>query len=127
MLKLKNVEELKKLREDAQRAFQVRTQTSTRIIVGMGTCGIAAGAREVMQAILKELEQRKIEANVETTSCIGMCVREPLVDIEQAGLTRVTYGNIKVDMVPRLIEEHLIRGQVVQEWVIGRLGAEGVM
>jgi NADP-reducing hydrogenase subunit HndB len=127
MLKLKNVEDLKKLREDAQRAFQVRTQTSTRIIVGMGTCGIAAGAREVMQAILKELEQRKIEANVETTSCIGMCVKEPLVDIEQAGLTRVTYGNIKVDMVPRLIEEHLIRGQIVQEWVIGRLGAEGVM
>ncbi len=122
MLKLKNVEELKKLREDAQRAFQVRTQTSTRIIVGMGTCGIAAGAREVMQAILKELEQRKIEANVETTSCIGMCVKEPLVDIEQAGLTRVTYGNIKVDMVPRLIEEHLIRGSDcagVGDWPLG--------
>ncbi len=127
MLKLKNVEELKKLRDDVQRAFQVRTQTSTRIIIGMGTCGIAAGAREIMHAILKELEQRKIEANVETTSCIGMCVKEPLVDIEQGGMTRVTYGNIKVDMVPRLIEEHLVKGKIVQEWVIGRLGAEGVI
>ena len=127
MLRLKSVDELKKLREEAQRAFHVRTQTSTRIIIGMGTCGIAAGAREVMQAILKELEQRKIEANVETTSCIGMCVKEPLVDIEQGGMSRVTYGNIKVDMVPRLIEEHLVKGTIVPEWVVGRLGAEGII
>ena len=127
MLKLKNVEELKKLRDDVQRAFQVRTQTSTRLIIGMGTCGIAAGAREIMHAILKELEQRKIEANVETTSCIGMCVKEPLVDIEQGGITRVTYGNIKVDMVPRLIEEHLVKGKIVPEWVVARLGSEGVI
>jgi NADP-reducing hydrogenase subunit HndB len=127
MLKLKSVDELKRLREDAQRSFRVRTQTSTRIIIGMGTCGIAAGAREVMNVILKELEQRKIEANVETTSCIGMCVKEPLVDIEQGGTTRVTYGNIGVDMVPRLIEEHLVKGKIVQDWVVARLGPEGVI
>lgn len=127
MLRLKSVDELKRLREDAQRSFRVRTQTSTRIIIGMGTCGIAAGAREVMNVILKELEQRKIEANVETTSCIGMCVKEPLVDIEQGGMTRVTYGNIGVDMVPRLIEEHLVKGRIVQDWVVARLGPEGVI
>ena len=127
MLKLKSVDELKRLREDAQRSFRVRTQTNTRIIIGMGTCGIAAGAREVMNVILKELERRKIEANVETTSCIGMCVKEPLVDIEQGGTTRVTYGNIRVDMVPRLIEEHLVKGKIVQDWVVARLGPEGVI
>jgi NADP-reducing hydrogenase subunit HndB len=50
-----------------------------------------------------------------------MCVREPLVDIEQAGKPRITYGNVKPNMVPRIIEEHLIKGNVVDEWVIGRL------
>jgi NADP-reducing hydrogenase subunit HndB len=126
MSKLKSIEELKKLRENLLKGMQVRTQTGTRVIVGMGTCGIAAGAREVMQAILNELDRRKIEANVETTSCIGMCAREPLVDIEQAGLPRVTYGNIKPEYVPRLIEEHLIKGQVVVEWAVARLSPDDI-
>lgn len=121
MPKLKSLEDLKKVREEAQQGLKVRVETGTRIIVGMGTCGIAAGARDVMRAILEELEKRKIEAHVETVGCIGMCVREPLVDIEQAGQPRVTYGNVKPDMVPRLIEEHLINGRVVVEWVVGRL------
>ncbi len=121
MPKLKSVEDLKKIREEAQQTLKVRLETGTRIIVGMGTCGIAAGARDVMHAILEELEKRQIEAHVETVGCIGMCAHEPLVDIEQAGHPRITYGNIKPDMVPRLIEEHLIKGNVVQEWVVGRL------
>jgi NADP-reducing hydrogenase subunit HndB len=126
MLKLKSVDQLKRLREEMRQSYQVRSQTSTRIIVGMGTCGIVAGAREVMQAIMAELEKRKIEANVETTSCIGMCVKEPLVDIEQAGQTRITYGNIKPDMVPRLIEEHLVQGKIIHDWAVAQLNAEGV-
>jgi NADP-reducing hydrogenase subunit HndB len=126
MPKIKSLEELKKIREDAQKDIRVRTETGTRIIVGMGTCGIAAGAREVMHAILKELEQRDIEAHVETVGCIGMCAKEPLVDIEQAGKPRVTYANITPDMVPRLVEEHLKQGRAVQEWAIGRLDAKGI-
>ena len=121
MPKLKSVEDLKKIREEAQQTLKVRLETGTRIIVGMGTCGIAAGARDVMHAILEELEKRQIEAHVETVGCIGMCALEPLVDIEQAGQPRVTYGNIKPDMVPHLIEEHLIKGNVVHEWVVGRI------
>lgn len=121
MPKLKSLEDLKKIREEAQQTLKVRLETGTRIIVGMGTCGIAAGARDVMHAILQELEKRQIEAHVETVGCIGMCVHEPLVDIEQAGHSRITYGKVRPDMVPRLIEEHLIKGNVVQEWVVGRL------
>ena len=121
MPKLKTLEDLKKLREEAQQDLKVRTGTGTKIIVGMGTCGIAAGARETMHAILKELEKREIDANVTTVGCIGMCIKEPLVDIEQAGKPRITYGNVKPDMVPRLIEEHLVNGNVVDEWVVGRL------
>ncbi len=121
MAKLKTIEELRKLREEAQQDLKVRLETGTKIIVGMGTCGIAAGARETLHAILDELKNREIEAHVTTVGCIGMCVKEPLVDIEQAGKPRVTYANVMPDMVPRLIEEHLIKGSVVEEWVLGRL------
>jgi NADP-reducing hydrogenase subunit HndB len=121
MPKLKTIEDLKKLRSEAQSDLKVRLETGTKITVGMGTCGIAAGARETMHAILEELKKREIEAHVTTVGCIGMCIKEPLVDIEQAGHPRITYGNVKPNMVPRLIEEHLIKGQVVDEWVVGRL------
>jgi NADP-reducing hydrogenase subunit HndB len=121
MPKLKSLEDLERLRERAQRELKTRLETSTTITVGMGTCGIAAGARETMHAILDELEKRQIDAHVTTTGCIGMCVKEPLVDIEQAGKPRVTYGQVHPDMVPRLIEEHLINGRVVEEWAVGRI------
>jgi NADP-reducing hydrogenase subunit HndB len=123
MPRLKTLEDLKKLRETAQDDLKVRLETGTKIIVGMGTCGIAAGARETMHAILEELKKREIEAHVSTVGCIGMCVKEPLVDIEQAGKPRITYANVRPNMVPRIIEEHLIKGNVVEEWAIGRLPA----
>jgi NADP-reducing hydrogenase subunit HndB len=121
MPKLKTLEDLKRVREEAQQTMKVRLDTGTTITVGMGTCGIAAGARETMHAILEELAKRNIDAHVTTVGCIGMCVSEPLVDIEQAGQPRITYANVKPDMVPRLIEEHLIKNQPVEEWVIGRI------
>ena len=121
MPKLKSLEELRALRENLQRDIKVRSETSTTITVGMGTCGIAAGAREVMHAILAELEERSIDAHVTTVGCIGMCSKEPLVDIQQGDEPRVTYGNITPAMVPRIVEEHLIGGEVVDEWVVGRV------
>ncbi len=123
MPKLKSLDDLKRIREEAQAGLKTRLETGTRIIIGMGTCGIAAGARDTMQAILEELDKRQIEAHVETVGCIGMCVMEPLVDIEQAGQPRVTYRNVKPDMVARLIQEHLVNGRVVEEWAVGRLSA----
>jgi len=121
MPKLKSLEELQQLRERAQKEIKARTQASTTITVGMGTCGISAGAREVMHAILAELEERSIDAHVTTVGCIGMCSKEPLVDFQQGDEPRVTYGNVTPAMVPRIIEEHLIGGEVVGEWVVGRV------
>jgi len=121
MPRLKSLEDLEKLREEAQKKLETRLETGTTITVGMGTCGIAAGARATMHAILEELDKRQIDAHVATTGCIGMCAKEPLVDIEQAGKPRVTYGQVHPDMVPRLIEEHLINGKIVEEWVVGRI------
>jgi len=121
MPKLKSLEELQKLRQRLHKDIKARAETSTTITVGMGTCGIAAGARETMQAILAELEARSIDAHVTTVGCIGMCSKEPLVDIQQGGEPRVTYGNVTPAMVPRIIEEHLVRGNVVEEWAVGRV------
>jgi len=126
MPKLKSIEDLQRIREQARKDFKVRTETGTKIIVGMGTCGIAAGARETMHAILAELSKQGIDANVTTVGCIGMCSKEPLVDIEQAGRPRITYCNVHPDMVPRIIDEHLLKGQVVQEWAMGRVAGEGL-
>lgn len=126
MPKLKSIAELRKIRKEAQKDLKVRTETGTKVIVGMGTCGIAAGARETMHAILEELNRREIDAHVITVGCIGMCSKEPLVDIEQAGQPRITYCNVHPEMVPRLIEEHLVNGNVVQEWAMGRVPTEGI-
>lgn len=120
MPQVKSLDELRKLRDQVKEEISTRIETGTTIIVGMGTCGIAAGARDTMHAILQELDKRQINAHVRTVGCIGMCAREPLVDIEQAGKPRVTYGNVTPDMVPRLIEEHLKNGHVIEEWVVGR-------
>jgi NADP-reducing hydrogenase subunit HndB len=122
MPKLKSLDDLQALRQQLQKDIKARTDTATTVTVGMGTCGIAAGAREVMHAILNELENRGIDAHVTTVGCIGMCSKEPLVDIQQGDEPRVTYGNITPAMVPKLIEEHLVNGNVVDEWVVGRVG-----
>ncbi len=119
MPRVTSVEELRQLRDDVRRSLAERDETATKIIVGMGTCGIAAGAREVLEAIEAELARRGIAAKVSTVGCVGMCVQEPLVDIVQ-GDRRVTYGRQSADTVPTLIEEHLVNGRIISEWVVAR-------
>ena len=121
MPKIKSIEDLQRVRAQAEQTIKVREKTGTQIIVGMGTCGIAAGARDTLHAILDELSRRNLQANVTTVGCIGMCVQEPLVDIIQPGQPRITYGRISSDKVPRLIEEHLVNGHVIREWVVGEI------
>jgi NADP-reducing hydrogenase subunit HndB len=121
---VKSLEEFQQLRQEIIQSVRTSRQTSTVITVGMGTCGIAAGARETLQALQTELDKRQIEASVVTAGCIGVCVCEPLVDIQQAGRGRIVYANVQPDMVPRLIDEHLVRGQPVRSWVVGRMEPE---
>lgn len=124
MPKLKSLQDLTRVREEAKAALRLRVQTGTSVYIGMGTCGIAAGARETMQAFQEELGKRKIEAYVGAVGCIGMCVKEPLIDIQQAGGPHILYANVQPEMVPRLIEEHLVQGRPVKEWVICRMPNE---
>jgi NADP-reducing hydrogenase subunit HndB len=124
MAKLATTADLDRLRDAKQRALHAEAATGTVITVGMGTCGIAAGARETLTAIREELAKRRIEARVGIVGCIGICVKEPLVDIQQAGRPRITYANVLPDMVPRLIEEQLMHGRPIKQWIIGRLPTE---
>ena len=126
MPKLSSRDELQRFCEQARRNLGVRAETETRIIVGMGTCGIAAGARDTMHAILAELQKRGIDVQVTSVGCIGICSKEPLVDIQRPGGLRITYTNVQPEMVPHLIEEHLVKGNIVREWAMGRLPGEGI-
>jgi len=119
---LKTIEDLKRLREQVQSETRVRQESSKQIIVGMGTCGIAAGAREVMTAILDEITKRKLEdITVRQTGCIGMCEKEVLVDIVLPGEPRITYGRVTAADIPRIIVEHVINGCLIKEMVVGKI------
>ena len=123
MPQLKSLDELRALRQQLQKDVQARTEASTTITIGMGTCGIAAGAREVMSAVLEGLAARGLNAHVTTVGCIGMCSKEPLVDIKRKDQPKITYGNVTPVMVPRILDEHVAGGHVVEEWVVARVAA----
>ena len=119
---MKTLEDLKALREKLKADMKVRQNDGTKIIIGMGTCGIAAGAREVMSAVLNELAVRKLnDVQVQQTGCIGMCVKEVLVDIVRPGEPRITYGKVKPEDVKKIIAEHVVNGRIVEEMVVGKI------
>jgi len=124
MPKLKNAQDLAALRESLQNSIQVKKAKEISITVGMGTCGQAAGAGDTYQALERELAAHGVMANLRSVGCIGMCVMEPLVDIQLPGAPRVTYANVRPAQVPRLIEEHVLNGQVVVEWMLGYVPPE---
>lgn len=124
MKKISSFKDLQDLRESAKEQLASRQQNEVQVIVGMGTCGIAAGAREVLGELLKELQRRNMtNVSVIKTGCIGMCEREVLVDVARPGEDRVTYGRVTPRDVPRLVGEHLVNGRVVEDLVVGRIAA----
>jgi len=88
----------------------------TRIVVGLGTCGIAAGGDKVMDAIKEQAAARGLDVEIDFTSCIGMCYREPMVEIALAGAPSVIYGDIFADKVEKLLESHIVNKTPVYEW-----------
>ena len=119
---MKSLDELRKLREKAQEAIRLREQTDgTKIVVGMGTCGIAAGAREVMLALIEELEKKNITDVVVTqTGCAGLCEKEPLVEVIRPGEPKITYGYMTPEKARMMVTSHIVNGQVIGEYVIAR-------
>jgi|SRR5690554_4616518 len=118
---MKSLKELNKLKEEALKEIQLRnTEKKPTIIIGMGTCGIAAGASDILQSVLKEIDKRGLDIRVTQTGCIGMCEKEPLMDVQLPEEDRITYGNLDPDDVKRIIVEHVINGNVIREKAIAR-------
>lgn len=121
MALIKSIEDLKKIRDEAKDMINLRVdnETKTRVVVGLGTCGIAAGARSVMLAILDELKKRNIDNVIVTeTGCIGLCQYEPIIDVIKPGQSKVTYVNMDPEKAREVVVKHIINNQVVDEYVV---------
>ena len=118
---LASIDELRAMQEKARAEKTEREDNKTTIILGMGTCGIAAGVNEVAAGVRSELKKHKIAAEVINVGCIGMCHNEPLLDIQQPGLPRITYTNVKPKIVGKIIEKHLVQGKYNKRWIYGQL------
>ena len=96
-----------------------------KIMIGMGTCGMGAGAKGVLASIEKELKKQKQSVDLIRTGCIGMCSHEVLVDVILPGRTRVTYSKVKPDIVPQILEEHIGQGKVVKKYALSQMPHNG--
>jgi len=123
-MKLK-IGDLEKIREKAQRTAILRQgKAKAKITVHMGTCGIAAGAREILSQVLKEIERKKIKDVIVTTSgCAGLCSREPMATVEITGKPPIKYVSLTREKVKQIIDEHIIKGNTVNEYALA-VGSE---
>jgi len=118
---MKSLDELKKLREESIKNLEMRnTDKSVRVVVGMATCGISAGARPVLNTLVEEVAMRHLnDVQVAQTGCIGMCVLEPIVEVYEPNKEKVTYVNVTAEKAKRIVAEHIVNGSVVKEFTIG--------
>lgn len=120
MSAIKSLEELKKVREEALKKRQLKIEPgSTQIIVGMGTPGIAAGARDTMKAILEFIQEHQLpNITVRQTGNIGLDSWEPIVQVIVGEEKTVTYGKVTPSVAKRIMRQHVQEGKIVEEYVI---------
>ncbi|MBQ9680673.1 MAG: (2Fe-2S) ferredoxin domain-containing protein [Ruminococcus sp.] len=122
---MKSLAELQAIRDRAKAQLDLRKENpnAARVLVGMATCGIAAGARPVLNAFTEEITKRGMtdSITVTQTGCIGICQYEPVVEIEVPGEEKVTYVKVAPEMVPRIVNDHLVNHNVVTEYTIGAI------
>ncbi len=120
---MKSLAELQAIKEKMQNKVNLRASDdgeTIRVVVGMATCGIAAGARPVLNAFLKEIEDRRLSNVICTqTGCIGICQYEPVVEITTPDGTKTTYVKMNEDKVAKVVTEHIVNNKIVQEFTIG--------
>ena len=122
---MKSIEDLKKIREEMQDKIVVRSGSGKmRIVVGMATCGISAGARPILDTLVEALDGSDLADKVAVyqTGCIGICQYEPVVEVYTGEDERVTYVKMDAEKAKRVFEEHVKGGKVVTEYVIGNAG-----
>ncbi|MCL2054671.1 MAG: (2Fe-2S) ferredoxin domain-containing protein [Oscillospiraceae bacterium] len=118
---MKSLEELKALREKMKSQVEIREDDANalRVVVGMATCGIAAGARPVLTAFSNGVQERGLRGvSVVQTGCIGLCQYEPIVEIHAAGGEKTTYVQVTADMVDEIIAQHIVNGKPVNKYTI---------
>jgi NADP-reducing hydrogenase subunit HndB len=120
---MKSLEELKAIRERVRGEMNLRREDGAdniRIVVGMATCGIAAGARPVLSACVEEVRRRGLtNVTVTQTGCIGVCRLEPIVEVFEPGAEKVTYVNMTPEKAAQVISEHIVNRKVKLEYTIG--------
>ncbi len=118
---MKSLADLEAIRAKTLENINMRKdENAARVVVGMATCGIAAGARPVMLAFMDEIKNRNLtHVTVGQTGCIGLCRYEPMVDVILPGKEKVTYVHVNPDMVGRIVTEHIVNGNPVEEYTIG--------
>ena len=119
---MKSLEELFAIRDKAKAAMTDREGTGDgiRVVVGMATCGIAAGARPVLNAFVDEVAKRNLKnVTVAQTGCIGMCQYEPIVEVFEPGKEKVTYVKMTADKVAEIVASHIVNGNPVVEYTVG--------
>ncbi len=126
MSKLKP-EDLARITEKVKRTISLREGKSrAKVIVHMGTCGIAAGARAVMSALMKEIEERDVkDVILITSSCAGLCSREPMITVEVQGQPPVKYVDLTPDKAKEIFVRHVLSGEIVKEYALA-FGSERV-
>lgn len=120
---MKTIEEINAIKAAMQAKLNMRSSIESddiRIVVGMATCGIAAGARPVLNAFVEEITKRNIK-NVKVTQsgCLGMCKLEPMVEVYAPGKEKVTYIKVTADAAKKIVAEHIVNGNPVIDYVIG--------
>jgi len=122
----KSIEELRAIREKMRDQIDLRKkgENNIRVVVGMATCGIAAGARPVLNAFTEEVRKRKLEGvTIGQTGCIGLCHHEPIVEVFEPGKDKVTYIRMDMSKAARVVLDHLVNRQVVSEYTVGAVDA----
>ncbi len=118
---MKTLAELDAIREKMQSKVCIRKgEGAVKIVVGMATCGIAAGARDVLHAFVEDISEKGLTERVTVTQmgCIGMCEKEPVVEVYESGKEKVTYVEMTAEKAKRVVEEHIMGGKVVDEYTI---------
>ena len=122
---MKSLAELQAIRDRAKANVALRKENpnAARVLVGMATCGIAAGARPVLNAFTEEIAKRGLQDDivVTQTGCIGICQYEPVVEVEIPGQEKVTYVKMTPEKVVRIVNDHLVNKNVVTEYTIGAM------
>lgn len=118
---MKTIQELEEIRKNTLDTINLRKDRSgTRVVVGMATCGIAAGARPVLLSIMDEIKKHNLaDVIVAQTGCIGLCRLEPIVEVYRPGEAKVTYVKMNPSKAIRVINEHVMKGKIVEEYTIG--------